>query len=106
VGQAQIAKNFGLSGDADVGPHARQLALLDLDDFSALAVADPTAWYGSSGENMVVEGLGLKNLRPGTRIRSGDALMELVGPEPGGRLFRARAILAGIVTEEDQILVE
>ncbi|MDR1546841.1 MAG: hypothetical protein LBU12_09090 [Deltaproteobacteria bacterium] len=105
VGQAQLAKNFGLSGDADVGPHGRQLALLDQADFAARG--EPAAAYGAGGENLVIEGLDLRQLKPGTKLRSGDALMELVellGPER--LLYRAKALLAGIVTEGDQIYVE
>jgi hypothetical protein len=103
VGQAQLAKNFGLSGDADTGPLSRQLALLDLARLPAGAAGQP---FGSLGENLVAEGLDLAALPPGTTLRIGDALLELAGPLEGGPLVAAKVRLGGIVTEGDQLVVE
>lgn len=102
VGQAQLNKNFGLSGDADVGPDSRQVALLDVKD----APAGPKAAWGSLGENLVVEGLPLRDYTLGTKIRIGDVLLELTGLEMVGPLVTAKVCLAGIVTEGDQLVVE
>ncbi|MDR0354726.1 MAG: hypothetical protein LBJ64_03190 [Deltaproteobacteria bacterium] len=106
VGQAQLARNFGLSGDADAGAHGRQVALLDEADYLSERALDPNRSFGAAGENLVVSGLDLRALNKGATLRSGDALIEFVGPIAGGRLFEAKARLAGIITEGDQILVE
>jgi hypothetical protein len=106
VGQAQLARGFGLSGDADAGPGGRQLALLDPAALDPGQAPGPGSSWGSLGENLVIEGLDLRALPPGTRLRIGDALVELTGPEPGGPLVTARVRLAGIVTAGDQVAVE
>jgi MOSC domain-containing protein YiiM len=102
VGQAQLAKNFGLSGDCDAGPGGHQLALIQRSAYAA--DGDGPQKYGALGENLVVEGIDLASLAPGSNLRSGDALMLLAGPDPaGGPLFHAKVLLAGIVTEGDLI---
>lgn len=103
VGQAQLAKNFGLSGDADTGPSSRQVALLDRRRLAPGAASGP---FGALGENLVVDGLDLGALAPGATVRIGDALLEMTGPVPDGPLFSAKVRLPGIVTEGDQIFVE
>ncbi|MDR2456053.1 MAG: hypothetical protein LBE49_05600 [Deltaproteobacteria bacterium] len=103
VGQAQLAKNFGLSGDADTGPASRQVALLDVRDAPAGAVGPP---WGSMGENLVLEGLPLRDYPAGTKMRIGDALLELGGSAEGGPMVCAKVLLAGIVTEGDQASIE
>jgi MOSC domain-containing protein YiiM len=102
VGQAQLVRNFGLSGDCEAEPGG-QLYLLSQKDFLALKRINPALIYGISGENLAVT-MDLTPLPPGTRLRSGDALLELTTVK--SPLYRARVILAGIVTEGDQILVE
>jgi MOSC domain-containing protein YiiM len=76
--------------------------LLDVKD----APAGPKAAWGSLGENLVVEGLPLRDYTLGTKIRIGDVLLELTGLEMVGPLVTAKVCLAGIVTEGDQLVVE
>jgi MOSC domain-containing protein YiiM len=106
VGQAQLARNFGLSGDADAGPHGRQVTLMNQSDFLSMSANQEILRYGATGENLVIEGLNLRTVKPGSTLRCGDALLEFVGPIAGCPLFEAKARLAGIITEGDQILVE
>jgi hypothetical protein len=106
VGQAQLVKNFGLSGDADTGPDARQVTLLDRAGYPARGEANPPPRPGAFGENLLLDGLDLASLAPGTTLRAGDALLVLYGRIPGGPLYGARVRLAGIVTEGEQIVVE
>lgn len=103
IGQGQLLKNFGLSGDCDAGPDGDQLILLSQGDWDDLKTRTPSLVYGSMGENLVVS-MNLSSLPLGTRLRSGDALMELTRAEPP--LYAARVVLAGIVTEGDPIVVE
>jgi MOSC domain-containing protein YiiM len=101
VGQAQLVKNHGVNGDLDSLAHF--LTLLSEKDYLALKAQQPDLIYGALGENLVVS-LELTHLRPGQRLRSGDALIELT--ERSEPLHRARVILNGIVTVGDQIVVE
>ncbi|MDR1051943.1 MAG: hypothetical protein LBP95_12930 [Deltaproteobacteria bacterium] len=107
VGQAQLVRNFGLSGDCDAGPGGGRLTLLSREGRPAPSPGDPGAGCGSLGENLVVGGLDLASLPPGSRLRCGDALLSLLGEAPeGGGLFLAGVVLAGIVTEGDVIRPE
>jgi MOSC domain-containing protein YiiM len=107
IGQAQLIRNFGLSGDADAGPGNYQVILMDRRyiPFDPEGIKMPP--YGATGENLVIEGLDLHAMKAGTTLRCGDALLELVGPiVPPGPLFSAKVRLDGIITEDDQIEVE
>jgi TatD DNase family protein len=103
IGQAQLLKNFGLSGDCDAGPAGPQLQLMSLGDFNLQKAELPHLLFGQLGENLVVT-LDLAHLSPGTRLRAGDALLELSSASPP--LYQAKVILPGIVTEGDTINVE
>jgi MOSC domain-containing protein YiiM len=103
VGQGQLLKNFGLSGDCDTGPNSNQLLLVSLNDWTRQKDQKPDLVYGALGENLVVS-LDLTHLPSGTRLRSGDALMELTQADPP--FYAAKVILAGIVTEGDPIIIE
>jgi MOSC domain-containing protein YiiM len=103
IGQGQLLRNFGLSGDCDTGPDSEQIILVSQGDWTELKNQNPSLIYGELGENLVVS-LNLAPLPIGTRLRSGDALMELTRAEPP--LYAARVILNGIVTEGDPIVVE
>ncbi|MDR0547888.1 MAG: hypothetical protein LBI10_00520 [Deltaproteobacteria bacterium] len=101
VGQGQVTANLGLNGDVEA--LNRRLFLLAEKDFLALKAANPALTYGASGENLVVS-LDLADLAIGQRLRSGDALIELLGPNQG--LILAKVILSGIITVGDQIYLE
>ncbi|MDR2387318.1 MAG: hypothetical protein LBE80_07030 [Deltaproteobacteria bacterium] len=101
VGQGQLLKNFGLSGDCDTGPSSSQLVISCQDD-QALANG-PVGGWGLRGENLVIT-LDLTGIPVGTRLRSQDALIELTGTK--GPFFTARVLLPGIVTQGDPIIVE
>ncbi|MDR2442975.1 MAG: hypothetical protein LBE31_05585 [Deltaproteobacteria bacterium] len=104
VGQAQLVKNFGLSGDADSGALGRQVSLLSTG--LKMAPVGEEQPPGSKGENLAVSGLDLASIKPGTTLRCGDALLEFVGPIEGTSLYQAKVRLAGIVTEGDQLVIE
>lgn len=103
VGQGQLLKNFGLSGDCDTGPGSTQLVLLSQTGPISPQGPKAAGGYGSQGENLAIT-LDLSPFPPGTRLRSQDALIELTGRDPP--LYTARVILPGIVTEGDPIVVE
>jgi hypothetical protein len=107
IGQAQLVSGFGLSGDCDAGLDGPQLSLLPEERFAQLSLKTPQLRYGQSLENFVIEGLDNSSLAPGTRLRLGDALIELTCPSPQGNgLHWAKVILGGIVTEGDPVAKE
>ncbi|MDR3205349.1 MAG: hypothetical protein LBV23_11530 [Deltaproteobacteria bacterium] len=103
VGQAQLVKNFGLSGDCDSGPKGRQLALLSQVDWQKSKEVHPDLSFGALGENLVVS-LELAQLPKGARLRISDALIELTAYK--APLYEAKVVLAGIVTEGDPVVIE
>jgi hypothetical protein len=101
VGQGQLTPGLGLNGDADA--LNGKIFLLSEKDFLARKAINPDLSSGFLGENLLVS-LDLDDFPKGQRLRSGDALIELIGVENGLRL--GQVILGGIVTEGDQIYPE
>ncbi len=68
--------NWGIRGDAHARPDSsRQVLLMDLETLEALSL-----WPGAVRENVTLQGFPLHQLRPGDRIRIGDALLEITKP--------------------------
>lgn len=77
IDRGRLVENHGLENDAHAGNWHRQVSLLSQDkveDFKARGgdVAD-----GAFGENLLVSGIDFARLPVGTRLRCGDALLEV-----------------------------
>lgn len=71
--EAQAKENHGLEGDAHARPDSpRQVLLLEAEALQEFGVAP-----GALKENIVTEGIEVAGLRPGTRLRVGEALLEV-----------------------------
>lgn len=73
-----MIKNFGLENDAHAGKWHRQISLLAVEAvqrFSAKYKIDVPA--GTFGENLLVEGIDLKNLPIGTKLKCNDIILEI-----------------------------
>ncbi|MDR1870422.1 MAG: hypothetical protein LBS60_00605 [Deltaproteobacteria bacterium] len=101
IGQGHLTRFLGLNGDADA--LQGHLYLLAESQFLAQKALKPDLTYGSLGENLVVS-LEIAAFGPGARLRSGDALIELL--EDLSPLYLAKVVLNGIVTVGDQIYLE
>lgn len=78
VGEVKLIKDYGVEGDAHAGPGHRQVSLLALESANVMKEKGLDIDSGDFGENIVTEGLGLKRLRLGTRLKVGrDALLEI-----------------------------
>ena len=77
VGSARLVENHGLEGDAHAGNGPRQVSLLSHDKIQAFREKGAEVADGDFGENLVVEGFDLKNLPMGTRLKCGEALLEM-----------------------------
>lgn len=78
VGEVKLIKDYGVEGDAHAGPGHRQVSLLALESANVMKEKGLDIDSGDFGENIVTEGLELKRLRLGTRLKVGrDALLEI-----------------------------
>lgn len=122
VGQAEIIENFGLKDDAHGGNWHRQVSLLSyekIEDFKKLGV---DVKDGDFGENLIVEGIDLKTLPIGTKLKINDIVLEVtqIGKEchtgcaiaqavgkcimPTEGIF-ARVLNGGIVEIGDEVII-
>jgi len=71
--EAIARENHGLDGDAHARRGSpRQVLLLELETLKEFGVAP-----GALRENIVTDGIRVAGLRPGTRLRAGEALLEV-----------------------------
>ncbi|MCP4364808.1 MAG: MOSC domain-containing protein [Planctomycetes bacterium] len=78
VREVTLVKDSGIQGDAHAGPGHRQVSLLALESANLMKDKGLDIDSGDFGENIVTEGLDLKHIIPGTRLRVGnEALLEI-----------------------------
>lgn len=77
VGHAELRPDWGLVGDAHAGHWHRQVSLLSADKIAAFNAQGANVQPGAFGENLVVEGIDFRALPVGTRLRCGQALLEV-----------------------------
>lgn len=75
VGEVKLIEDHGIERDAHAGPGHRQVSLLALESADTMREKGLDIDSGDFGENIVTEGLDLKRLRPGTRLKMGDAAL-------------------------------
>lgn len=120
VRSARLIAGCGLENDAHAGNWHRQVSLLSYERIAAFNRRGAMVTDGAFGENLVVEGLDFSSLPVGSRLRSGDVLLELtqIGKEchqhcriysrmgecimPSQGVF-ARVLQGGILSAGDQI---
>ena len=80
IGRCLVIKGYGLANDAHAGSE-RQVSLLaaeSIDDFRRRTEGRADIPYGVFGENLVTDGISLKECTIGTRLRCGEALLEVM----------------------------
>ncbi len=102
VGRALAIEDFGLENDAHAGKWHRQVSLLPYEEIEKFKAEGAPVTDGSFGENLITEGLKLRGLPPGTRLRAGGALLEVtqIGKECHSRCAIGRAMGHCIMPEE------
>ena len=123
VQQGQLVENHGLAGDAHAGSWHRQVSLLAFEQVEAFRARGAKVENGAFGENLLVAGIDFKTLPVGTRLRCGNALLEVtqIGKEchahcaiyhqvgdcimPRGGVF-AKVLQGGKIQEGDKLYVE
>jgi MOSC domain-containing protein YiiM len=83
--EARLVTDFGLEGDRHAGRAERQVSILDAETVAELAGKGMPVAPGILGENITVEGIPVMQLLHGTRMRIGEAELEVTGDRPACR---------------------
>src|SRR5947209_9245424 len=83
--EARLVADFGLEGDRHAGRPERQVSILNAETVDELARAGMPVEPGILGENITVEGVPVMELHDGSRLRVGDAELEITGDRPACR---------------------
>ncbi len=118
----ELRKGYGIVGDAHAGPWHRQVSLLADESIDRMRRLGLTVGAGDFAENITTRGIDLPRLRIGTRLITGDVLLEItqIGKEcharcaiyhqagdcvmPKEGVF-ARVLKNGTIHPGDQILI-
>lgn len=77
VHSARLMEEFGIEKDAHAGKWHRQVSLLSYEKIEEFKAKGAPIEDGAFGENLIVSGYDLKALPVGTRLRSGEVLLEV-----------------------------
>lgn len=77
VDEIRLKKEHGIVGDAHAGNWHRQVSLLADESVAKMRERFPDIPVGAFAENILTEGLCLYELPVGTKLRVGDALLEV-----------------------------
>jgi MOSC domain-containing protein YiiM len=77
VQRAELKPNWGIVGDAHAADWHRQVSLLALESIEKMRALGLNVGAGSFSENITTMGLVLPELPIGTRLRLGEALVEV-----------------------------
>ncbi len=84
VATARLVAGHGIEGDRKAGHHPdRQVNVLSAEWLAARAAEGYRAAPGQFGEQIVVEGLAVETLPPGTRLALGEAVLEVANGRTG-----------------------
>lgn len=72
-----LVPSLGVDRDAHAGPGHRQVSLLAVESIAKMKAKGLSVGPGDFAENITVEGIDLVSLRPGERLRAGEALLEI-----------------------------
>ena len=77
VPEAELIEEWGIKGDAHAGKWHRQVSLLGLGQIEDFRAKGADVAFGAFGENLIVDGLHVRMLPVGTRLRVGNTLLEI-----------------------------
>lgn len=77
ISQANFIENFGIENDAHAGNWHRQVSLLSYEKIEDFKSKGAEIEPGSFGENLIVEGFDLNQLLVGSRLKSGEIILEV-----------------------------
>jgi MOSC domain-containing protein YiiM len=77
VSEAYIKADWGIETDAHAGDWHRQVSLLSLSSVEKMRNLGATVNFGDFAENITVSGVEVSKLPLGTRLKVGEALLEV-----------------------------
>ena len=77
IQEAHLIPEWGIEGDAHAGRWHRQVSLLSFEKIEEFRAKGANVSFGAFGENLVIQGVDLRNVPVGTIIRCGDAVLRL-----------------------------
>lgn len=77
IPKARFIENYGIENDAHAGNWHRQVSLLSYEKIEEFKEKGADIKPGSFGENLIVEGFDLCTIPVGTRLKSGDVILEI-----------------------------
>ncbi len=77
ISQANFIENFGIENDAHAGNWHRQVSLLSYEKIEDFKSKGAEIEPGSFGENLIVEGFDLNQLPVGSKLKSGEIILEV-----------------------------
>ena len=77
IDKGVLIENFGLEKDAHGGNWHRQISLLEVEKIEDFNKKGGAVNFGDFGENLIIEGIDLKNLAVGSILKIGDSLLEI-----------------------------
>jgi MOSC domain-containing protein YiiM len=77
INQAELRPDWGIVGDAHAADWHRQVSLLAWESIEKMRAVGLNVSEGSFAENITTEGMSLVDLPVGTRLRLGEALVEV-----------------------------
>ncbi|WP_297629630.1 MOSC domain-containing protein [uncultured Clostridium sp.] len=77
IPEIDLIENFGLEGDAHGGNWHRQVSLLEVSKIDDFNKEGGNVVFGDFGENIVIEGIEVNKLPIGTKLKIGDAILEI-----------------------------
>lgn len=83
IGKAYLKEDWGIEGDAHSGKGLRQVSLLSCSSIEKMKQQGLNPAFGDFAENLTVEGIDVFSLPLGTRLKVGEAEIEItaVGKE-------------------------
>lgn len=77
VNKAFFKVNHGIVGDAHAGSWHRQVSFLAKEDIDEFNKKGANVSFGAFGENLIIEGIDLKNIKVGEQLKAGSVLFEI-----------------------------
>jgi molybdopterin adenylyltransferase len=77
VSKATFIEGHGIEGDSHAGPWHRQVTLLAVEEIEAADAGRGIATFGSFAENISIEGIDIRRVRPLDKFLFGDVILEV-----------------------------
>ncbi|MFN8528237.1 MAG: MOSC domain-containing protein [Anaerolineae bacterium] len=84
IGEAHLLEAYGIEGDRKGGHPVRQLNVMSREVLNSLAEQGLKTGIGQMGEQIVLDGFDVADLKPGDQVRIGDHAVIEIGEKRNG----------------------